>query len=110
MVDILYSGALGLVAGLIPVYLGLLPLPFFRRLSGSKRNLLLSFSIGILLFLFVDVTGESVELSKQVSYGSLLFAVGLFAGVGVPFFVSSRRLSASDWLGLYGLPMNLLPP
>jgi ZIP family zinc transporter len=91
MVDILYSAALGFVAGLIPVYLGLLPLPFFRRLSVSKRNLLISFSIGILLFLFVDVTGHAVELSKQTGYGSFLFAVGLVMGVGIPFLISSRR-------------------
>jgi len=91
MVDIFYSAALGFVAGLIPVYLGLLPLPFLRRLSGSKRNLLLSFSIGILLFLFADVTEEGVKLSKQVSYGSLLFALGLIAGVVIPSLVSSRR-------------------
>lgn len=91
MVDILYAAALGLIAGLIPVYLGLVPLPLFRRLSSSKRNLLLCFSIGILLFLFADVTGEGVEFSKQVSYGSLLFAVGLIAGVVVPFIVASRR-------------------
>jgi len=91
MVDMLYSAALGFIAGLIPVYLGLLPLPFFRRLSTSKRNLLISFSIGILLFLFVDVTGEAVELSKQTDYGSLLFAVGLIMGVGVPFLISSGR-------------------
>jgi zinc transporter ZupT len=96
MVDILYAAALGLIAGLIPVYLGLLPLPFFRRLSGSKRNLLLCFSIGILLFLFADVTGEGIELSKQVNYGSLLFAVGLIAGVVIPFLVASRRLHVSE--------------
>jgi zinc transporter, ZIP family len=95
MADVLYSAALGLIAGLIPVYLGLLPLPFFRRLSGSKRNLLLCFSIGILLFLFADVTGEGVELSRQVNYGSLLFAAGLIAGVVVPFLVSSRRYHAA---------------
>jgi ZIP family zinc transporter len=91
MVDMLYSATLGFIAGLIPVYLGLLPLPFFRRLSTSKRNLLISFSIGILLFLFVDVTGEAVEPSKQTDYGSLLFAGGLIMGVGVPFLISSRR-------------------
>lgn len=91
MVDILYSAALGLVAGLVPVYLGLLPLPFFRRLSVSKRSLLISFSIGILLFLFVDVTGKAVDLSKQTGYGSFLFAVGLVMGVGIPFLISSRR-------------------
>lgn len=91
MVDILYSATLGLVAGLVPVYLGLLPLPFFRRLSASKRSLLISFSIGILLFLFVDVTGKAVDLSKQTGIGSFLFAVGLVMGVGIPFLISSRR-------------------
>ncbi len=91
MVDVLYSAILGLVAGLIPVYLGLLPLPFFRRLSVSRRNLLLSFSIGILLFLFADVTGEGIELSRQVYPGSLLFTSGLILGVFVPFLISSRR-------------------
>lgn len=96
MVDVFYSAALGLIAGLVPVYLGLLPLPFFRRLSGSRRNVLLSFSIGILLFLFADVTGEGIELSRQVSYGSLLFAAGLVLGVFVPFLVSSSRRRVGD--------------
>lgn len=96
MVDLLYSAALGFAAGLIPVYLGLLPLPFFRRLSISKRSLLISFSVGILLFLFVDVTGEAVELSRQTAYGLLLFAVGLVMGVGIPFLISSRKYQASD--------------
>jgi len=96
MADVLYSAGLGLVAGLVPVYLGLLPLPFFRRLSGSGRNLLLSFSIGILLFLFADVTGEGIELSGQVNFGWLLFAAGLIVGVFVPFLVSSRRRHVSE--------------
>jgi len=95
MVDILHSIALGFIAGLIPVYLGLLPLPLFRRLSTSKRNLLISFSIGILLFLFVDVTGEAVELSKQTAYSSFLFLIGLVVGVGVPLAISSRKQRVS---------------
>ena len=96
MADIFYAATLGIIAGLIPVYFGLLPVPLFRRLSSSRRNLLLCFSIGILLFLFADVTGEGIDLSKQVSYGSLLFAVGIVAGVGIPFLVSSRRHSSKN--------------
>jgi ZIP family zinc transporter len=96
MVDVLFSILLGLVAGVIPVYLGLLPLPIFRKLSKSNRNLFLTFSIGILLFLFVDVTGEGVELSKLINYGSLLFAGGLIIGIGVPFIISSRRNRVKD--------------
>lgn len=96
MTDLLYSALLGLVAGLFPVYLGLLPLPFFRRLSLPWRSLLVSFSVGILLFLFADVTGQAVKLSGQTWYGPLLFALGLVTGVGVPFAVSSRRHGAKD--------------
>lgn len=91
MVDILYAAALGVVAGLTPVYLGFLPLPFLRRLLASRRNILVSFSVGILLFLFADVTGEAIELSRQSGYGSLVFAVGLVLGAGLPLAVSSKR-------------------
>ena len=96
MTDLIYSAVLGMVAGLIPVYLGLLPLPFFRRLSPPRRTLLVSLSVGILLFLFADVTGEAVALSGHTWYGALLFVVGLVIGVGVPFAVSSRRQRAND--------------
>jgi ZIP family zinc transporter len=91
MIDIFYSIALGFIAGLLPVYLGLLPLPLFRRLSPSERDLLISFSIGILLFLFADVTGEAVELAKKTGFGSFLFTLGLVLGLCGPFVISSRR-------------------
>lgn len=90
MADILHSITLGLVAGLIPVYLGLLPLPLFRRLTPSSRNLLISFSTGILLFLFSDVTGEAIELAGKAGAGPFLFAVGLVLGLVGPFAIASR--------------------
>ena len=68
------------------MHLGLLPLPFFRCLSPSGRNLLISFSIGILLFLFADVTGESMELAGKIGLGSFLFTLGLVLGFMGPFF------------------------
>ncbi len=96
MTDLLYSAVLGFVAGLLPVYLGLLPLALFRRLSTSARRFLVSFSVGILLFLFADVTGEAVGLSGHTWYGALLFAFGLVIGIGVPFAISSRRNHVKD--------------
>lgn len=96
MTDLFYSAVLGLVAGLLPVYLGLLPLPFFRRLSPPRRTFLVSLSVGILLFLFADVTGQAVELSGHTWYGALLFAVGLLIGVGVPLTISSKRQRTTD--------------
>lgn len=96
MTDLFYSALLGIIAGLLPVYLGLLPLPLFRRLSPTKRSLIVSLSVGILLFLFADVTGEAVELSGKTWYGASLFAVGLVTGIGVPFVISSRRQELKD--------------
>lgn len=96
MTDLLYSAFLGLVAGLVPVYLGLIPLPFLRRLSPTRRGLVVSFSVGILLFLFADVTGEAVDLAGHTWYGAILFAVGLIMGVAIPYAVSSRRQPAKD--------------
>ena len=95
MVDLIYSVVLGTVAGFIPVYLGLIPFPLFRRLSSSKRDLVISFSIGILLFLFADVTGEAVELSKTTGSGPVLLSFGLVLGIAGPVLVSYRRREQS---------------
>jgi len=50
LTDVLYAGFLGLIAGLVPVYIGLAPLWIFKRLSVGWRTALVSFSAGILLF------------------------------------------------------------
>lgn len=88
--DLFYAGFLGLVAGFVPVYLGLAPLPLFKRLSDGARAVLVSFSAGILLFLFADVTHEGVDLTSPAGGGAspLLFVVGLLAGLFGPVFVS----------------------
>lgn len=91
MSDVLVAALIGLVAGVIPVYLGLIPTPLFRKASASRRNLLVSFSVGVLLFLFVDVTAEANRLGQGSIIGSFLFLAGLILGVGSPAFVSHRR-------------------
>jgi len=91
MADLLYAGFLGLIAGFVPVYLGLTPLWAFKRLSSAWRSALLSFSVGILLFLFVDVTHEGVELSGAPGSSPSLFALGLVVGLVGPVLVSGRR-------------------
>src|SRR5437879_11789007 len=79
--DVLYAGFLGRVAGLVPVYIGLAPLWIFKRLSVGWRTGLVSFSAGILLFLFADVTHEGVELSQAAGSAPALFALGLGLGL-----------------------------
>lgn len=91
LADVLYAGFLGLIAGLLPVYLGLAPLWFFRRMSEGLRTLLVSFSAGILLFLFADVTHEGVELSQATGSVPALFAVGLILGLLGPVAITHLR-------------------
>ena len=91
MPDLQYAILLGLAAGFIPVYLGLIPLPLFRRASASYKSLLVSFSVGILLFLFVDVTENAANLAKSAASGPLLFTLGLILGLGGPALITYRR-------------------
>ncbi len=91
MADLAFSIFLGVIAGLIPVYLGLIPTPYFKKASPSQRNFLISFSLGVLLFLFVEVGSNATELARSSSWGPPLFALGLVLGVGSPALVSHRR-------------------
>src|SRR3954451_20763871 len=85
--------ALGAIAG-FTIFLGL---PFARmdRVGTRARVALAMLSVGILAFLFVDVTGEGFSLVSdsvdKLHHGgslgtaigyTLMFGAGLFAGVG----------------------------
>jgi ZIP family zinc transporter len=91
LTDVLYAGFLGLIAGLVPVYLGLAPLWIFKRLSAGWRTGLVSFSAGILLFLFADVTHEGMVLSESAGSTPALFALGLALGLLGPVAVTHLR-------------------
>jgi ZIP family zinc transporter len=77
---------LGVYAGGIPVYLGLLWWPFVRRLSEHAMAFLVSLTGGVLLFLGVNLLFEAIELAGQVPrpyQGIGLLTIGLALGVGV---------------------------
>lgn len=94
MANLAYAAGLGLLAGLVPVYLGLLPLPLVRRLSLLNRVLIISFSAGILMFLFADVMGEAVTLASAAAPGPAIFSLGLILGLAGPVGISSWRSQA----------------
>jgi zinc transporter, ZIP family len=66
---------LGIYAGVIPVFLGLLWLPFLRSISREWLNFFLSLTIGLLVFLGVDALFEALELAALVP--------GAFNGLGI---------------------------
>jgi ZIP family zinc transporter len=91
MPDLAYSAFLGLAAGLIPVYLGLAPFTLLKRLSPQRKDVIVNFSIGVLVFLFVDVTSQATTLAKRTVFGPILVILGFLAGLAGPGYVSHRK-------------------
>lgn len=56
---------IGTYVGIIPVMIGLLWLPFIRRLSKNKYHFFLALTVGLLLFLGIDAINEALEASKD---------------------------------------------
>ncbi len=103
MVDILYAAALGVIAGVIPVYLGLIPVFFLRRISRTWTGFLSSFAAGILLFLFADVMQEALELSKTPTSSPFLLVLGLALGLLAPAIASVQKKWTSKESNSIGL-------
>jgi ZIP family zinc transporter len=89
---------LGLYVGVIPVTLGLLWLPWLRRVGPAAIRFLLALTVGLLLFLAVDATFEGFEVAGGGSqaFGGpalvILGAIAAFLALGAAdAWVSTRR-------------------
>jgi zinc transporter, ZIP family len=91
---------LGAIAG-FTIYLGL-PVGRLGRVSDRVRVALAMFSVGILAFIFVDVTGhgqaivETALASYKQNDGSLAHVVGLFALLAVGFTAGTAGISGIE--------------
>lgn len=82
---------LGTYVGIIPVMLGMLWLPFLRRLRAEWMSVLMALTIGLLVFLGIDATLEGVEIAGEGAQA--------FGGAGLVFLgaiVSYLALAAVD--------------
>lgn len=96
---------LGTYAGVIPVLLGLLWLPFLRRLDRRWLDFFLALTVGLLIFLGVDALAEAFVTSARVSgafQGTGLILLGL---VGTPLVLAAlgsyRRETGAGRTPLY---------
>jgi ZIP family zinc transporter len=78
---------LGIYVGVVPVFLGLLWLPFLRGVSRSWTDFFLSLTMGLLVFLGVDALAEAVEMSGVVA--SAFQGIGLvtLGVIGAPLLI-----------------------
>ena len=84
-----FFAIIGTYVGIIPIMIGLLWLPFIKKISKNKYHFFLALTAGLLLFLGIDSVEEALEVSKE----SL---AGIFNGV---LLVST--VIVLSFLGLY---------
>ena len=65
-----FFAIIGTYVGIIPVMIGLLWLPFIKRISKSKYHFFLALTAGLLLFLGLDSIEEAIEVSDKNLAGS----------------------------------------
>ncbi len=99
---------IGIYVGVIPVFLGLLWIPFLRRLGKQAFNFLLSLTIGLLLFLGVDALSEALELSASVPQtfqGTALVLIGFISIILILLALShhGRHKATTEESRLLGL-------
>ena len=96
---------LGIYAGVIPVFLGLLWYPFLRELGSKWLSFFLSLTIGLLAFLAVDMLDEALETAEAVPsafQGIALVGIGVLGAVLILFYLSDLKLGSSDQTGAEG--------
>ena len=61
----IFFAIIGTYVGIIPVMIGLLWLPFIKKISRQKYHFFLALTAGLLLFLAIDSIEEAVEVSDE---------------------------------------------
>jgi zinc transporter, ZIP family len=105
---------LGTYVGVIPVALGMLFMPFMRRIGQGWIRVLLAATIGLLGFLAVDGWLEGTELGEQ-SGGAFGGVELLFLGAGIAYlalagldsYLRSRRARADAGAGGWRLALMI---
>ena len=65
-----FFALIGIYVGVIPVMIGLLWLPFIKRISKQKYHFFLALTVGLLLFLAIDSIEEALDVSEENLAGS----------------------------------------
>ena len=67
---VIFFAVIGTYVGIIPVMIGLLWLPFIKRISKQKYHFFLALTIGLLFFLAIDSIEEAIDVSDESLAGS----------------------------------------
>ncbi len=97
-----FFAIIGTYVGIIPVMIGLLWLPFIKRISKSKYHFFLALTAGLLLFLGIDATEEALEVSKETladSFNGVLLVATVVLLSFLALYYAGERLVQNAILG-----------
>ena len=105
-----FFAIIGTYVGIIPVMIGLLWLPFIKRISKAKHNFFLAITVGLLLFLGIDSIEEAVEVSDEFlahsfNGGLLIATVVILTFIGL--YYSGNKLVDRAKSSPYSKPVAL---
>jgi len=99
-----FFAIIGTYVGIIPVMIGLLWLPFIKRLKKNKYHFFLALTAGLLLFLGIDSVEEALEVYKEnlsESFnGVLLVATVIVATFLGLYYVAEKLIKRAESSGI----------
>ena len=98
----IFFAIIGTYVGIIPVMIGLLWLPFIKKISKQKYHFFLALTAGLLLFLAIDSIEESVEVSNEnlanSFNGTLLVATVIVLSFLTLYYLGNKIVAKADSL------------
>lgn len=88
------QAVVGIIVGIIPVAIGLMFYPALRGVGQNGMNFLMALTIGLLLYLLVDMTAEALEISAQAAalfQGPVMVTLGALAAFLILMAVGRRH-------------------
>ena len=96
----IFFAIIGTYVGIIPVMIGLLWLPFIKKISKQKYHFFLALTAGLLLFLAIDSIEEAVEVSDEslaASFnGTLLVITVTVLSFLVLYYVGNKLVDGAN--------------
>ena len=98
----IFFAIIGTYVGIIPVMIGLLWLPFIKKISKQKYHFFLALTAGLLLFLAIDSIEESIEVSNEnlanSFNGTLLVATVVVLSFLALYYLGNKIVAKADSL------------
>jgi zinc transporter ZupT len=98
----IFFAIIGTYVGIIPVMIGLLWLPFIKKISKQKYHFFLALTAGLLLFLAIDSIEESIEVSNEnlanSFNGTLLVSTVVVLSFLTLYYLGNKIVAKADSL------------